>query len=77
MESIDDKSKVALFVKHDASVDLKQFIQKNQVVLVRNALRKISNNLDIYVQLQLFKSNFKVIGKVTEEVSDFAFANRI
>ena len=26
MESIDDKSKVALFVKHDPSVDLKQFV---------------------------------------------------
>lgn len=49
MESIDDKSKVALFVKHDPSLDLKQFVQKNQVVLVRNAMRKISNNLDIYV----------------------------
>lgn len=49
MESIDDKSRVCLFVKHDANVDLKSFIQKDQVVLVRNALRKISNNLDIYV----------------------------
>jgi hypothetical protein len=56
---------------------LKQYVQKNQVVLVRNSLRKISNNLDIYVQLQLFRSNFKVIGRVQEEVNDFAFNNRI
>ena len=49
MESIDDKSRICLFIKHDAGVDLKDFVQKNQVVLVRNALRKISNNLDIYV----------------------------
>lgn len=44
---------------------------------MRNCLRKISNNLDIYVQLQLFRSNFKVIGKVTEEVNDFAYNNRV
>jgi hypothetical protein len=49
MESIDDKSKCCLFIKHDASVDLKQYVVKNQVILVRNAFRKISNNLDIYV----------------------------
>ena len=48
MESIDDKSKFALFIKHTADVDLKKFIQKNCVVLVLNAYRKISNNLDIY-----------------------------
>lgn len=51
MESIDDKSKICLFIKHDATVDLKEHILKNHVILVRNALRKISNNLDIYVQL--------------------------
>lgn len=49
MESIDDKSKVCLFIKHDPTLDLKQYVVKNQVLLVRNALRKISNNLDIYV----------------------------
>jgi len=49
MESIDDKSRVCLFVKHDPSLDLKEHVLKGQVVLVRNALRKISNNLDIYV----------------------------
>ena len=77
MESVDDKSRVALFVKHDPSVDLKNFILKDSVALVRNAERKISNNLDIYCQLQMFQTNFKVIGKVTEEVSDFANTNRI
>ena len=29
MESIDDKSRVCLFVKHDASLDLKEYVQKN------------------------------------------------
>ena len=29
IESIDDKSKVCLFIKHDASVDLKQYLVKN------------------------------------------------
>ena len=77
MESIDDKSRICLFIKHDASVDIKDWVQKNQVVLVRNALRKISNNLDIYVQLQLFGMNLKVIGKVEEEVNDFAANNTI
>lgn len=48
MESIDDKSKFSLFIKHHAHVDLKSYIQKDQVVLVCDALRKISNNLDIY-----------------------------
>jgi hypothetical protein len=51
MESIDDKSKICLFIRHDSSVEIKDFILKDHVVLVRNALRKISNNLDIYVQL--------------------------
>lgn len=48
MESIDDKSKFALFIKHTADVDFKKFIPKNGVILVINAHRKISNNLDIY-----------------------------
>ena len=77
MESVDDKSRVALFVKHDPSLDLKNFVLKDSVALVRNAERKISNNLDIYCQLQMFQTNFKVIGKVTEEVSDFSNTNRI
>ena len=49
LESIDDKSKLALFVKHDPSLDLKAWVLKDHVVLVRNADRKISNNLDIYL----------------------------
>ena len=77
MESIDDKSRVCLFIKHDPSVDLKQYILKDFVVLVRGAQRKISNKLDIYVQLQLFQNNLKVIGRVEEEVNDFAANNRI
>lgn len=52
LESIDDKSRVALFVRHPMNVPLKDIIHKNQVVLVTNAMRKVSNKLDIYVQLQ-------------------------
>ena len=77
MESIDDKSKIAFVVKHEPNLDLKTYIQKNQVLLIRNALRKISNNLDIYVQCFMHKNNFKIIGRVEEEVNDFAANNRI
>lgn len=49
MESIDDKSKICLFVKHSPRVNLKETILKNNVIFVKNALRKISNTIDIYV----------------------------
>ena len=77
MESIDDKSKFALFIRHHSSVDLKPYVLKNQVLLICGAQRKISNNLDIYSQLQLTNTNLKVLGRVTEEVNDFEANNRI
>jgi len=77
LESVDDKSRVALFIKHPADVDLKTFILKGHVMLVRNANRKISNNLDIYTQIQLNKTNLKVIGRVVDEVNDFEANNRV
>ena len=77
MESIDDKSKFVLFLKHQKKVELKEFIKKNYVLLIHGAHRKISNNLDIYTQLVLDTKNLKVIGKVTEEVNDFEANNRI
>lgn len=43
MESIDDKSKVAVFVKHAKGVNLKNIILKNHVLLVKNSLRKVFN----------------------------------
>ena len=46
-------------------------------MLVRNANRKISNNLDIYTQIQLNKTNLKVIGRVVDEVNDFEANNRV
>lgn len=64
-------------MKHDPNLQLKEFVLKDHVVVVRNALRKISNNLDIYVQIQLFKDNFKVVGRIEEEVNDFETNNRI
>lgn len=77
MESIDDKSKFVLFIKHSNVVDLKTFILKNHVLLIHGAQRKISNNLDIYTQLILNTKNMKVLGKVNEEVNDFEANNRI
>jgi hypothetical protein len=44
---------------------------------VFDATRKISNNLDIYTQLLLSKNNFKIIGRVVEDVNDFEANNRI
>ena len=51
LESIDDKSRVALFVKHSSNLNLKECLTRNMIVLIRNGLRKVSNNIDIYVQL--------------------------
>lgn len=48
LESTDDKSKCALFVKHSKKIDLKNTLKKGYVLLVREALRKISNQIDIY-----------------------------
>ena len=39
-------------MRHSTRINLKDVVAKNQVVLVTNALRKVSNNLDIYTQLQ-------------------------
>jgi len=43
LESTDDKSKCSLFVKHSKKIDLKGTLKKGQVLLVKEALRKISN----------------------------------
>jgi len=48
LESTDDKSKVALFVKHSSRIDLKQTLKRGMVLLVKDALRKISISIDIY-----------------------------
>ncbi len=50
LESIDDKSRVCMFVKHSVKLNLKEMILKDQILLVKDALRKVSNNIDIYVQ---------------------------
>ena len=62
LESIDDKSKVSLFVRHHPKIDLKTTLKRGHILLVREAHRKISNKLDIYVQLIFNSNNFKVIG---------------
>ena len=71
LESTDDKSKIALFVKHSRSVDLKATLKKGHVILVRDALRKISNQIDIYTQAMFSVKNFKVIGQVQDQMADF------
>ena len=48
LESAEDKSRVALFVKHSRKVDLKSALQKGMVLVIKDALRKISNQIDIY-----------------------------
>lgn len=62
LESTDDKSKVALFVKHNSRIDLKTTLKRGMILLVKDAVRKISVSIDIYVQLMLTMSNFKIIG---------------
>lgn len=42
MESLDDKSRVVIFVKHPKQLVLKDILQRNQVILIRNALRKVT-----------------------------------
>ena len=52
LESTDDKSKCSLFVKHSKKIDLKGTLKKGQVLLVKEALRKISNQIDIYTYIK-------------------------
>lgn len=66
IESTDDKSKVALFVKHAARIDLKAMLKRGHILLVKDALRKISNQIDIYVQLIFNVTNFRIIGEVKD-----------
>ena len=49
LESTDDKSKVALFVKHSNRIDLKNSLKRGMILLVKDAVRKISISIDIYV----------------------------
>lgn len=62
LESTDDKSKVALFVKHSSHTDLKKTLKRGMILLVKDAVRKISISIDIYTQLMFSCSNFKIIG---------------
>lgn len=71
LESTNDKSKVLLFVKHSRKLDLKGMLKKGFVLLVREALRKISNQVDIYTQLQFTETSFRVIGQVKDSMTDF------
>ena len=41
MESIDDKSKLVVFVKHNKHLNMKQILMKNYILLIKNALRKV------------------------------------
>ena len=77
LESTDDKSKVALFVKHSSRVDLKNTLKRGMILLVKDALRKISISIDIYVQLMFSCNNFKIIGQTREQMADFQANNQI
>jgi hypothetical protein len=41
------------------------------VILVTDALRKVSNNLDIYVQLLYNPKNLQIVGEIKDQISDF------
>ena len=71
IESTDDKSKVNLFIKHNIKIDLKANIKRGYVLLVKDALRKISNTCDIYVQAMFSINNFKIIGQTRDQMADF------
>ena len=46
-------------------------MHKGFVVLVKDAQRKISNQIDIYTQLTFTVNNFRVIGQVKDQIADF------
>ena len=71
LESTDDKSKVALFVKHTARIDLKATLKRGHILLIKDALRKISNQIDIYTQIIFHVNSFKIIGEVKDQMADF------
>ena len=53
-------------MKHAARVDLKATLKRGHILLVKDALRKISNQIDIYTQLIFNVNNFRVIGEVQD-----------
>ena len=71
MESTNDKSRFKLFIKHSPKVNLKGTIFPGMVLLIKDATRKISNTLDIYVQMHFAVQNFRVIGRVKDSISEF------
>lgn len=46
-------------------------------MLIKDGLRKISNNIDIYTQLEFNTMRFKIIGRVQEQMADFQANNQI
>ena len=47
LESIDCRSRLKLYVKHMKRVNLKTVLKKGNILLVKNAQRKVSTNVDI------------------------------
>lgn len=58
-------------MKHSKKIDLKNTLKKGYVLLVKDALRKISNQIDIYTQLQFSLNSFRVIGHIKDSMTDF------
>lgn len=77
LESTEDKSRVSLFIKHSRKVNLKPFLLKGMVLVVKDALRKISNTIDIYTQMHFSVGNLRVIGTAKEDTTDFNSKNNI
>lgn len=64
-------------MKHPKNVDLKGTLKKGYVLVVFDALRKISNQIDIYTQLQFSQNHFRVIGRIKDSITDFQAKNTI
>lgn len=64
-------------MKHPKRINLKEAIKKGHVLLVREALRKISNQIDIYTQLHYSPNHFRVVGQIKDSLTDFEAKNSI
>lgn len=58
-------------MRHSTRLNLKDFVLKDYVLLVKNALRKVSNSLDIYVQTKYSPYTLQVLGRIKDQVNDF------
>jgi len=70
-ESIDDCTYINCYVKYDVDIDLQEMMPPGSVVLVVDALRKVSNRVEIYFQTFFNEKSMILLGKVGEQIADF------